>query len=152
MTKFLQRSITFTIPAKSGIGVQITAVENDNGNLDMTADVLGTPQHAADLRGLFFHLANESDLNGLKILGGDGLITSTQIKPNGVINLGNGNNLNGAADPFDVGIAFGTAGRGQDLISGPVHFTLDATQPLTLDDLAHVLIGTRLTSVASPRS
>jgi hypothetical protein len=147
MTKFLPRSITFTIPGKLGLGVQVTAVENENGNLDFTVDVPGSAIHVADLRGLFFQIFDESDLAGLKILGGDGLITGTQIKPNGVIDLGNGNNLNGAASPFDVGIAFGTAGKGQDLITGPVHFTLDATQPLTLDDLAHVLFGTRLTSV-----
>ena len=57
MTKFLPRSITFTIPAKLGVGVQVTAVENADGNLDFTVDVLGTAKHAADLRGLFFHLA-----------------------------------------------------------------------------------------------
>jgi hypothetical protein len=147
MTKFLPRSITFTIPAKLGVGVQVTAVENADGNLDFTVDVLGTAKHAADLRGLFFHLADESDLAGLKIIGGDGLITGTQIRANGVIDLGNGNNLHGAANPFDVGIAFGTAGKGQDFIKGPVHFTLDAESPLTLDDISHVLFGARLTSV-----
>ena len=147
MTKFLPRSITFTIPAKLGVGVQVTAVENADGNLDFTVDVLGTAKHAADLRGLFFHLADESDLAGLKIIGGDGLITGTQIKANGVIDLGNGNNLHGAANPFDVGIAFGTAGKGQDFIKGPLHFTLDAESPLTLDDISHVLFGARLTSV-----
>ena len=147
MSKFLPRSITFTIPAKLGLGVQVTAVENDNGNLDFTADVLGTPQHAADLRGLFFHLVDESDLGTLKILGDAKLITGTQIKPNGVIDLGQGNNLNGAASPFDVGIAFGTPGAGKDFITGPVRFTLDAAQDLTLDDIAHVSFGARLTSV-----
>jgi len=147
MTKFLPRSITFTIPAKLGLGVQVTAVETADGNLDFTVDVLGTAKHAADLRGLFFHLADESGLAGLKILGGDGLITGTQIKPKGVIDLGNGNNLHGAANPFDVGIAFGTAGKGQDFIKDPVHFTLDAENPLTLDDISHVLFGARLTSV-----
>src|SRR4249919_1798072 len=133
------RSITFTLPAKLGLGVQVTAVENANGNLDFTLDVTGSAIHAADLRGLFFHLFDESDLAGLKISGGDGLITGTEINANKVINLGNGNNLNGAASPFDVGIAFGTAGKSPDLITGPVHFTLDAKNPLTLDDIAHVL-------------
>ena len=35
------RSITFTIPAKLGLGVQVTVVENENGNLDFTVDVPG---------------------------------------------------------------------------------------------------------------
>ena len=64
-----------------------------------------------------------------------------------MIDLGQGNNFHGAANPFDVGIAFGTPGKGKDFITGPVHFTLDATQPLTLDDIAHVLFGSRLNSV-----
>ena len=64
-----------------------------------------------------------------------------------MIDLGKGNNLNGAASPFDVGIAFGTPGEGKDFITGPVHFTLDAARALTLDDIAHVLFGARLTSV-----
>ena len=127
--------------------MQVTAVENADGNLDFTVDVLGTAKHAADLRGLFFHLADQIDPARLKIIGGDGLITGTQIKANGVIDLGNGNNLHGAANPFDVGIAFGTAGKGQDFIKGPLHFTLDAESPLTLDDISHVLFGARLTSV-----
>ena len=58
------RSITFTIPAKLGLGVQVTVVENENGNLDFTVDVPGSGNHAADLRGLFFHLIDESDLAG----------------------------------------------------------------------------------------
>ncbi len=139
------RSITFTIPGKLGVGVQITAVEN-GGNLDFTVEVVGSSMHTADLRGLFFQF-NEADLSGLHILGGDGLITGSQIQANSVINLGQGVNMNGAASPFDVGIAFGTPGKGQDLINGPVHFTLDATQNLTLDDIAHLQFGARLTSV-----
>ena len=121
------RSITFVIPGKLGIGIQVTAVENA-GNIDFTVDVLGTPKHAADLRGLFMQF-DELDLPGLRILGGDGLITGTQIAANGVSNLGGGVNMNGEASPFDIGIAFGTPGKGKDFITGPVHFTLDAANP-----------------------
>jgi hypothetical protein len=140
MTKFVPRSITFTIPAKLGLGVQVTVVENE-GNLDFTVEVLGA--RVAGLQGLFLHLLDEADLSSLKILGGDGLITKTQIKADGVIDLGQGNDLKGAASPFDVGIAFG---KGADLITGPVHFTLDAAQDLTLDDISHVMFGARLTN------
>ena len=93
MTKFVPRSITFTIPAKLGLGVQVTAVENANGNLDFSLDVPGSAINVADLRGLFFQLFDESDLAGLKIVNTDGLITGTQIKANKVIDLGTGNNL-----------------------------------------------------------
>jgi hypothetical protein len=139
------RSITFTIPGKLGVGVQVTVVE-DAGNLDFTVDVLGTGKHSADLRRLFFQF-DETALNSLQVLGGDGLITGTQIQANSVINLGQGVNMNGAASPFDVGIAFGTPGKGHDFVDGPVHFTLDAAQDLTLDDIAHLQFGARLTSV-----
>ena len=130
------RSITFTIPGKLGTGVLITATE-DAGNIDFEVSVVGTGTHLADLRGLFFHF-DESDLGTLQIAGGDGLITNTQISANHVNNLGQGVNMNGAASPFDVGIAFGTPGKGQDFITGPVHFTLDAVNDLTLDDFAHL--------------
>ena len=123
-------SMTFYIPSGSEV-VQVTVVENA-GNLDFTV----TPQYGADLKGLFFHLVDELDLANLKILGGDGVITKTQIKANGVIDLGHGNS---AVNPFDVGLAFGASGKG--FITGPVHFTLDAAQDLTLDDISHVKFG-----------
>ena len=148
MTKFVPRSITFTIPAKLGLGVEVTAVENANGNLDFTVYVPGSAINVADLRGLFFQLFDESDLAGLKIVKNDGLITGTQIKANKVIDLGNGNNLNGAANPFDVGIAFGTAGKGQDFIKGPRSLHARRRRaPSRWMISAHVLFGARLNSV-----
>jgi hypothetical protein len=144
---FCPRQVSFTIPGTPG--VQVTATEN-GGNIDFTVDVLDSSTLTGDLRGLFFHF-NELKLGSLQVTGGDGLITGSQIKANGVINLGNGDNMNGAANPFDVGIAFGTQGIGKgDDLSGPVHFTLDATQDLTLDDFAHLQFGARVTSIGDP--
>ncbi|VIO71622.1 hypothetical protein CI1B_38090 [Bradyrhizobium ivorense] len=145
MAEFCPRSIHFKLFAKQGIVVDITATENA-GNIDFSVEVLGSPSKTADLRGLFFHF-NELDLPGMQIIDHDGVVTDEQIKANGVSNLGGGVNMNGAASPFDVGIAFGTPGKGHDLITGPVHFTLDATQDITLDDIAHLQFGARLTSV-----
>jgi Bacterial Ig domain len=54
--------------------------------------------------------------------------------------------MNGHASPFDVGIAFGTPGKGKDLVTGPVQFTLDAVNDITLDDFAHLQFGARTTS------
>ena len=140
---FCPRQISFTIPGKAG--VQVTATEDD-GKIDFVVDVLDGGQHSGDLRGLFFHF-NETKLGGLQITGGDGLITGTQIGANQVIDLGQGANMHGKADPFDVGIAFGTPGIGKDVVAGPVHFTLsNAGNDLTLDDFAHLQFGARLTS------
>ena len=136
---FCPRQIIFTIPGK--VGVQVTATEND-GKIDFIVDALG----ADDLRGLFFHF-NELKLAGLQLTGGDGWITGTQVKANGVINLDQGVNMNGHAAPFDFGIKFGTPGKGKDLLDDPIHFTLsNAANDLTLDDFAHLQFGARLTS------
>jgi Cadherin-like domain len=145
---FCPRQISFTIPGQPG--VQVTATEN-SGNIDFTVDVLDSSTLTGDLRGLFFQF-NESKLGSLQVTGGEGLITDQQIAANAVINLGNGDNMLGAASPFDVGIEFGTQGIGKgDDISGPVHFTLsDAANDLTLDDFALLQFGARVTSIGDP--
>jgi len=145
--EFCPRTISFTIPGGSpgNPGVQVTAVEHQEngvktGTIDFTVDVLGD----ADLRGLFFQF-NEAHLNGLKVTGGDGLITNTLIQANSVINLGQGAEMNGAASPFDVGIRWGTPGPNPDNINFPVHFTLsNAANNLTLDDVAHQEFGAKV--------
>jgi len=141
--EFCPRQITFTIPGK--VGVQVTATERD-GHIDFVVDVLGSAQDAADLRALFMQY-DESKLGTLQISGGDGLITETLIKANGVIDLGAGANMLGKADPFDIGVEFGTPGKGKDFLDGPIHFTIsNAANNLTLDDFAHLQFGARLTS------
>ena len=141
--EFCPRQITFTIPGK--VGVQVTATEN-NGQIDFVVEALGDAKNSADLRALFMHY-DESKLGALQITGGDGLITETQIKANSVIDLGQGANMHGKANPFDIGIEFGTPGKGQDFLDSPIHFTLsNAANNLTLDDFAHLQFGARLTS------
>jgi hypothetical protein len=147
---FCPRQISFTIPGK--VGVLVTVTENQ-GKLEFVVDQLGTGKDAADLKALFFQF-NESKLATLKISGGDGLITDSQIQANKVIDLGQGANLNGKVDPihdkvapFDVGIAFGVDGKGKNTVQDPVHFTLsDKANDLTLDDIAHLQFGARLSS------
>lgn len=139
---FCPRQITFTIPGK--VGVQVTATEN-GGQIDFVVDVLGDKK-SADLRGLFMHY-DESKLGGLQITGGDGFITETQLNANSVIDLGQGANMHGKADPFDIGIEFGTPGKGKDFLNAPIQFTLsNADSNLTLDDIAHLQFGARTTS------
>ena len=148
MTEFCPRSVSFTIPGVPG--VQVTAVE-DNGAIDFTVDVVNSSAITGDLRGLFFQF-NEGKLNGLQITNADPAITGSRIAANSVIDLGNGDNMNGAAKPFDVEVNFGTQGIGHgDDISFPVHFTLkDTANDLTLDDFAHLQFGARVTSTGAP--
>lgn len=61
------RSITFTIPGKNGKpGVEVFVVENADGTLTFTVDVLETNKQG-DLRGFYFDI-NESVLPGLTSL------------------------------------------------------------------------------------
>jgi hypothetical protein len=113
--EFCPRTLSFTIPGSPGVqvtAVQLPGIDDDHGSIHFTVDVLGN----ADLRGLFFHLADETKLAGLAVTDEDGnpvpLITS-------VINLGQGAEMNGAASPFDVGIRFGTPGPNPDYINFP---------------------------------
>ena len=142
---FCPRQIIFTIPGLPG--VQVTATE-DSGDIDFDVQVLGTALLTADLRGFFFHF-DEADLGGLTIEGGGGMITDVEVAANAVIDLGSGNNMTGATAPFDIGMAFGTAGHTKDDISS-VSFTLNGVNDLTLDDFAHLEFGARLTSIGVP--
>src|SRR5262249_28566848 len=146
---FCPRQIIFTIPGQPG--VQVTATE-DNGKIDFIVDVLDDPTSTGDLRGLFFHF-NEFKLATLQVTGTDvpDWITGTQIDANNVIDLLDGANMLGAANPFDVGIRFGTPGTKKDDIYFPVHFTLsDAANDLRLDDFAHLEFGARLNNIGGP--
>jgi len=146
---FCPRQIIFTLPGQPG--VQVTATE-DNGKINFIVDVLDDPTSTGDLRGLFFHF-NESKLATLQITGTDApsWITGTQIAANQVIDLLDGANMYGAANPFDVGIKFGTPGTKKDDIYFPVHFTLsDAANDLKLDDFAHLEFGARLNNIGGP--
>jgi hypothetical protein len=157
MTEFCPRTISFIIPGAPGApGVQVTAVENATGGIEFTVDVLDSSSITGDLRGLFFHLdaLSKSKLDGLLIseTGGGHFLTNYEINADHVIDLGNGNNMQGATNPFDVGINFGTAGIGKgDNINSPVHFTLSNTAGnLTLDDFAGLDFGARVTSTGVP--
>lgn len=143
------RSVTFTIPDPlDGAGVQVTVTEDD-GKLIFIVQVVETSGKSADLRGLFFNV-KDSALPGLSVTEAEPLITDTKIAPNSVLDLGHGANMKGAVkDGFDVGIKFGTPGVGKDDVDGPVTFTLEATNDLTLDDIAHMQFGARTTSSGS---
>lgn len=136
------RSITFTVPGKSGLQVVLT--EQSDGTILFELETLG--DRPADLRGLFFDVQNPLILPNLIFTGDD--ITSTQVDDDQVTNLGHGANMKGQGNPvFDVGVEFGTPGIGQDAVT-TTSFVLSTSDGsvLTLDDFAQVEFGVRTTS------
>src|SRR5690606_33087184 len=139
---FCPRQIIFTIPGHPS--VQVTATE-DNGALVFEIDVLEGPGSIGDLRSLFFNI-NEAKLPGLVVTAGDDLMTASRIDPNNVDDLGKGSNIKGVVKgKFDIGLAWGLPGIGQDGgVGDPVTFTLtNAAGDLTLDDIAHQRFAAR---------
>ncbi|MEO0317867.1 MAG: hypothetical protein RL404_1544, partial [Pseudomonadota bacterium] len=142
------RSITFSIAATAtSPGIQITAVETAAGTLQFTIDVISTTKLTGDLRGLFFDFNRDSLLGGLTVSGASNLTAFDTID---VTNLGNGVTMQSARAPYDVGVSFGTANLGKDDIKHQTFTLSSSTNPLSLDDIAGVDFGVRLTSVGSP--
>ncbi len=92
--------------------VDVTEVAGDLlFNTEIDATMSG---NIADLRGLFFHISDESLLSGLNASGTE--VENQEYAANSVNNLGQGANVNGGiindSGPFDVGIEFGKPGTG----------------------------------------
>ncbi|WP_206030150.1 Ig-like domain-containing protein, partial [Roseomonas sp. AR75] len=143
----MQPTMSFTLAG--GPGVRITVVQTEDGKLQVTAALNAGPV-VGDLRGLFFHLGDESLLGGLSVTGSTSPVGTVQQAANGVSNLGGGVNMAGASSAFDMGIAFGTASAaGADDIRS-VTFTLQhASQALTLEDFSGVKFGAVVSSVGT---
>jgi Ca2+-binding RTX toxin-like protein len=147
------RSIDFLIGGEPGALVTVT--ETVDGRLDFrvqVTDVIANDSDrpdTADLRGLFFHVSNESVLAGLSISGVN--VTNYAVKANGVMQVQGDVTMSGevgkAVGPFDVGIEFGTSGIGKDDIKETT-FTLASSVPLSLDLVLQQHFGLRLTSVS----
>ena len=141
------RSITFNIFNKHGKPVlEITATEV-NGSIVFEVEVVGRG-HKADLRALFFNLNDDSKMAGLSVLNTDSTVSDFQTGD--LIDMGNGANLQGVASPFDVGLEFGTAGVGKDVIGSSVFTLSNTANNLTLDDIAHVQFGTKIDGISGP--
>lgn len=127
--------------------VEVKVVEND-GALEFPVTVLETDGVIGDLRGLFFNVNDDLKLEGFDAEGDD----VTDRKTGDVIDLGKGANMRGKADPFDAGIEFGgpRIGKGKGDIQ-QTSFTLTNTAgDLTLDNIAQVEFGARVTSIGEP--
>jgi hypothetical protein len=135
------RRNTFTIPGLPSVQVAIS--ETAEGGLLFELTVIGT--EAADLRGLFFDVADGSLLAGLSVTGDD----VTAFRTGSVRDLGRGVNMNGAGAPYDLGLAFGTPGIATDDIRTTSFVLSSANGPLTMDFVAQVAFGARLTSIGA---
>ncbi len=139
---------SFNIPGGPGVMVTVADIGND---LQFTVNVGNAGGQTADLRGLFFNvdeaLRSVSDLN--VVLGTNA--TDRQVAKDAVIDLGDGANMQGAANAFDVGVEFGVQGigKGDDIKSGTFTLTSKSGANLGLDLIDQMQFGTRLTSVGT---
>ncbi len=133
------RKITFTIPGIPGL--YITATEQADGSI--LFELLLDGGTNADIRGLFFDINDPSLIDNLQIDGVD--VTNDGF--GGVSNLGRGNNMKGkGGGAYDAGMSFG--GPGDDDITS-TSFVLSSSDgtDLTLDLIANVRFGARLTAI-----
>lgn len=145
------RSLEFFIAGEPG--AKVTVTEAADGSLVFKVEVVdqisggGDAVDIADLRGLFFHVADESLLGGLVVTGAD--VTQARAEADGVSNLGAGVNMEGREhQPFDLGVEFGTPGVGTDDLRETTFILHHATKPLTLELIAGQWFGVRMTSVS----
>jgi Ca2+-binding RTX toxin-like protein len=150
------QSLQFTIDGEPGALVTIT--ETDQGTL--LFDVLvhdniafeDDEKDIADLRGLFFHIADESllDPTKLKVSGAD--VGDVVVGKNAVTKITNDALIEGGAvdayAPFDIGVEIGSQGMGKDDIQHTIFVLSHDTQALTLALVAEQYFGLRLTSVS----
>jgi len=137
-------------------GALVTVTETPEGTLTFNVkvtDVISNSKDApdiADLRGLFFHVSDQSLLPGLTVTGPN--VTTYRVDANKVMQVEGDVNLSGevgkSVGPFDVGIAFGSQGIGKDDIRES-SFTLSASKPLNLELVLQQHFGLRLTSVSN---
>ncbi len=140
----MARSITFVIEGDED--TQITITEQDDGTLLFEIEVL-YPSEDSDLRALYFDFNDDSLISGLSVTTGDD-VTNFHAKYDSINDLGHGTSIKGEVGnkygAFDVGVALGTPGAGNDTIQS-TSFVLDHdTIDLTLDDLDLADFGLRI--------
>ena len=133
-------TMSFSIGGEQSLNITLTELEDGSVRFDLA----NAGPLLADLRGLFFDLNDAGLLSTLSFTGAD--VSGTAVRNDGVMNLGAGNNMNGAG-VFDVGVAFGTSGIGKDDISGTSFVLRSSTGSLSLADFAGAEFGVRFTSV-----
>lgn len=105
----------------------------------------------ADIRGIFFNVADNVSLSGLKYVGSD--ITAFSAAGNVTSVGGNSNNLNGGGNSrsFDVGLEIGSEGLkgGKDDFQSTVFTLSHSSMALNLSHFANQSFGVRLMSVGT---
>ncbi|PVE23397.1 hypothetical protein DC522_16180 [Microvirga sp. KLBC 81] len=138
-------------------GALVTVTETLEGTLTFKVKVMDVIAGAtdaldiADLRGLFFHVSDETLLSGLSVTGLD--VTTSLVDANKVMEVEKDVTMSGevgkSVGPFDVGIEFGTSGMGKGDDIRETTFTLSASKPLSLGFVLQQHFGLRLTSVSN---
>ncbi len=126
-----QAGIMFNVNQQFGSDAldTIVLVEQQTNALKFTLTVDDSiTGNIGDLRGIFFHVADESLLSGLTAAGLD--VTDQAYSANSVSNLGNGANVNGSLNPFDAGIEIGSQGIGQNDIRTTMFVLSHSSQAL----------------------
>lgn len=152
-------SLSFTINEFTGSDARVKFTLDDQaagtGNIQFTVDYVPTGNNTiADLRGVFFNIADDSLLSGLQVTGGN--ITASQFGPAGTINQvgSRSNTLSGGSNlKFDIGLEIGRQGISQGDDFQSTTFTLShASQALSLALFSEQNFGARLMSVGSGNS
>lgn len=136
--------------------VTVTIADAGAGQVSIKLTQLDSAgQTIADLRGIFFDLANDKNgaiaksLTVTSILGPLPVLADAKLLgTDSIIDLGNGNTLNGLMgkkNAFDVGMSFGTAGIGKGDDIRNVEFVLKG-DGLSLANFSNVDFGVRMTS------
>ena len=144
-------SKTFTIGEFTGndIAANITLTEV-NGAIQVSVSV--ADGYIGDLRGLFFHIGNESLISSLSIAGSN--VTNTKFGPANSVDSVDGAVI--SPGKFDFGVEIGTEGIGKDDIRSTTFTISSSAKTLTLADFINANpngfdVGVRITSVGSDR-
>ena len=137
--------------------IRVTLEENGSGGILMTVAVEGNLK--ADLRGLFFDVADESLIKSLKVEAASAKdlknFNEYRQGDDSVRDLGDGANMNGllgSDNGFDVGVEIGTSGIAKDDVDSFSFVLSTQSRWLSLADFANVDFGVRSTSVGAAGS
>lgn len=132
----------FTL-SQDGLDIEVFLTELPDGSVKIDVSVADDSAKVGDLRGLFFHVADEDKIRGLTVTGDD--VTDSQFSEDRVKDLGNGANVSGLGR-YDAGVEFGTSGIGKDDIRS-TSFVISHPDGMSLDDFRYQDFAVRLTSV-----
>lgn len=133
-----------TVTDCKGLKVEVYATSVDGG---VKIDVK-VASGKADLRGFFMDVGDST--TGVSVDGGK----TSKVKNEGVTSVGSrDNNMNGTGEKFDIGVEFGSAGKGKGKCGGDddIDQASFIVKGISLDDLDGLKFGIRATSVGYHR-